>query len=419
MLSLVVFLDPLSPDEEFNFALSRNAVPGLEPSDAEATSNALPEHGSAPLALLPDAAEVVAVVPARRLSWHRITLPKVNGARLRIALDGLLEDRLLVEPQSLHFALAPGAAHDQAVWVAACDRLWLHAALHAFEAAGRQVARIVPEFSPLAEGSPPTLHITGTPENAWIVRSASDGVQVLPLRPFEATFMPAVLDLTEIVEQPTSEPAVAVMAEQALGAPLRVRHNAQSLVVAARSGWDLAQFDLASTGRTRAARRFAQAWAKGAQSEAWRPVRWGLAVLLLVWLFGLNAGAWKERSALQAKRLQVNTLLTQTFPKVPLVVDAPVQMAREVAAMRQATGALSALDLEPMLASVAENLKPGRAPSTIEFAPGALTLGGLSLPVAESAALTQGLAAAGYSARIDGTNWIVGPPLAVDAGVRP
>lgn len=415
MLSLIVFLEPSPPDEEFSFTLSRNAMPGLEQPDAEAAAGALPEHGSAMLALLPAAAEVVAVVPARRLSWHLVTLPKVNKARLRIVLEGLLEDRLLEKPQSLHFALAPGAAPDEAVWVAACDRLWLHAALQAFELAGRQVARVVPEFAPLPQGSPPTLHVTGSAENAWIVRCAGDGVQVLPLRPF----VPGLLDLAEVVEQPTSEPAVAVLAEETLGAPLRVRHSAQSLVVAARSGWDLAQFDLASTGHTRAARRFAQAWAKWAEGEAWRPARWGLGVVALVWLVGLNAWALKERSALQSKRLQVNALLTQTFPKVPLVVDAPVQMAREVTAMRQATGAMTALDLEPMLASVSENLKAGRGPSTIEFAPAALTLGGFSLPDAESAALTRGLASAGYGARAEGQNWIIGPPSQAGAKARP
>lgn len=416
MLSLIVELAPMPPDQEFSFALSRAAAPDFEAVDGDLAEEALPDHGSAPLALLPDAAEVVAVVPARRLSWHRIALPKVNSARLRVALEGLLEERLLEEPQALHFALAPGATPGPDVWVAACDRAWLHEALQAFESAGRRVTRVVPEYAPLAEGSPPLVHFMGSPDHAWIVRCADDGVQILPL----AASVPAALGMGEGAGQTvTSEPAVAALAEEVLGVPPKVRHSAQTLVVAARSQWDLAQFDLASTGSTRAARHFAQAWARWATSPAWRPARWGLAALLLVWLLGLNIGAWKERLALQAKRAQVNALLTQTFPKVPLVVDAPVQMEREVAALRQATGALSSPDLEPMLAAVAQYVPAGRAPAMVDFAPGVLTLGGLQLPPAEAAALTQGLSAAGYSGRTEGENWIVVPAPKSRAGGVP
>src|SRR4051812_42786250 len=71
-------------------------------------------HASAPAALLPPPAgagsEVVAIAPAAALSWHRVELPKGTGPRsprLRAVLEGLLEDRLLDEPDQLHFALEP------------------------------------------------------------------------------------------------------------------------------------------------------------------------------------------------------------------------------------------------------------------------------------------------------------------------
>lgn len=405
MLSLIVTLAPaMQPGDEFSYALSSSAAPGLQETDASSVvEHALPEHGSAPLALLPRADEVVAVVPARSLSWHRVVLPRVNSARLRIALDGLLEERLLEDAQSLHFALAPGAMPGQTVWLAVCNRAWLHATLRAFETAGRRVARVVPEYSPLPEGSPATLHVSGRPDAAWMVRCAGDGVQTLPFEP--AVF--AALDLDSVTLQPTAEPAVSALAEEALGRPVLVQHAAQGLVAAARSRWDLAQFDLTSTGGTRAARRLAQGWAQWAASAAWRPARWGLAALLLAHLFGLNAWAWKERAALQAKRTEIRNLLTQTFPKVALVIDAPVQMEREVTALRQATGAVSSLDFEPMLATVAENLQVARVPSAIEYASSELMLKGFQLPVTEASALTQGLTAAGYASRVEGDSWII------------
>ena len=179
--------------------------------------------------------------------------------------------------------------------------------------------------------------------------------------------------------------------------------------------WDLAQFDLASTGNTRLLKHASQVWAQWAGSTAWRPARWGLGVLLLAHLLGLNAWAFKERSALQAKSAEVRGLLQKTFPKVPVVVDAPVQMEREVATMRQASGAVSPRDLEPMLGAVAENAQTIRAPSAIEFVANQLTLKGFQLPPAEAGALLKGLTAAGYSGLADGETWVVKP--AAKAGV--
>lgn len=415
MLSLIISLaSPASASGEFRFALSHDVATGLQHADAGASAdNTLVDHGSAPLALMPRARELVAVVPASMLSWHRITLPKVNSARLRSALDGILEERLLDEPQNLHFALAPGAQAGSSVWLAACNKAWLQAALQDFETAGLRVTRVVPEYAPLAPGSPPTLHVTGSPDSAWLVRCADDGVQMLPLEPA----VHAALNLDDTEDLATAEPAVAALAEQVLGGQVRVGHSAQGLVAAARSSWNLAQFELASNGHTRLVRRAGQAWDQWANGTVWRPARWGLAALLLAQLVGLNAWAWMERSALQAKRAEGASLLLRAFPKVPVVIDAPVQMAREVAALRLATGAVSNRDLEPMLAAVAQNAPAARPPSAIEFSANELTLKGFQPAAAEASALSTGLAAAGYSSRVDGDAWVIKAAANADSAI--
>jgi len=84
---------------------------------------------------------------------------------------------------------------------------------------------------------------------------------------------------------------------------------------------------------------------------------------LLTQLIGLNAWAWKERNALESKRQAVKTMLTQTFPAVKLVVDAPVQMAREVAALQQAVGDVAGSDLEPMIGALAMSMPTLAAPA--------------------------------------------------------
>ena len=104
-------------------ALPDLASPSTEPAfvrtpDGQQTV----EHGTAALTQLPMADEIVALVPLACLSWHRITLPRAPAGKLRAVLDGLLEERVLDDPQALHFALAPGArAGDDVRRAAACD----------------------------------------------------------------------------------------------------------------------------------------------------------------------------------------------------------------------------------------------------------------------------------------------------------
>src|SRR6218665_3498908 len=189
MSPLILFLPPgrRGPATEYSYTLTADGH--------HATG-----HGSAPAALLPapptpapqlDApgpprppapllpepagpgAEVVAVVPARALSWQRLLLPPglplgagQQTPRLRSALEGLLEDRVLDDVGQLHFAIEPGAQVGQALWVAVCDRDWLRENLQALEAAGRRVARVVPEFAPGPTASAgPELCALGTPED--------------------------------------------------------------------------------------------------------------------------------------------------------------------------------------------------------------------------------------------------------------
>ena len=98
----------------------------------------------------------------------------------------------------------------------------------------------------------------------------------------------------------------------------------------------------------------------------------------------------------------MRSILTQTFPSVQLVVDAPVQMSREVAALQLAAGGLGASDLEPMLAALGASLPPGRTPSAIDYSAGQLRLRGLGLQPSDAERLSATLASRGYIARNEG-----------------
>ena len=411
MSTLIVCLPPL--------------VPGVLPGAAAAYDYAVTSDGrtatvqaSAPLALLPAVArggEVVALVPVAMLSWHRVEIPKgvgMGSPRVRLILESLLEDRLLDEADQLHLALAPGAVTGAPAWVAACDKRWLCAHLQALEAAGRPVGRIVPEFSPVA--GPLQLHVLGDEDAPQMVATggAVVGVQYLP---FSAAAM-SLLPLPLMVSAPGvlvqdndaeadmlvfAEPVHTAQAEHLLQRKVGLLTRTQRWLDAARSPWDLAQLELLSSGRTRTVKRLSGVGRELWQSSAWKPARWGALLLLLANLVGLNVWAWQQQSALARQRTAMVSALTQTFPQVKVVVDAPVQMERQVAALRQATGVSSGRDLEAMLAALATALPPDRSADGIEFAAGEARFKGLKLQGAETAPLVAQLKALGYIARVE------------------
>ncbi|MEO7243310.1 MAG: type II secretion system protein GspL [Variovorax sp.] len=371
--------------------------------------------GQAPLALLPPNNTVVLGVPSAALSWHRLTLPPGsfgNPTRLRAVLDGMLEERLLDTPQTLHFALQPDARAVGPIWVAACDRQWLRSIVQALEASGRRVVRIVPELAPQAAGAPALVFATGTPEAPLFTQCDATGVNTLPLlgaadaAAVEAGWLGAALANAAIV---TAEPAVAETAEAWLQRPIKILPTARRWMKAQRSEWDLAQFELAANARARAGKKVASLWQGLRYAPEWRAARWGAALLALVQLVGLNAWAWQEGRTLEGKRQAVKAILVRTFPAVTLVIDAPLQMEREVANLRQATGAIARDDFEPMLAALAPAIPAGRVPSAIDYANGQLRLRGLGLQGPEVAQVRAQLGPRGFQIQSEGDLLLMQP----------
>lgn len=368
---------------------------------------------NAQLSLMPaTTAEVVALVPAQQLSWHVVTLPRGtldrsyfgdgSASRLRTVLEGLLEDRLLDEPASLHFALEPSPREGNPVRVATCNRAWLHEWMATLEQAGRPVARIVPEVPPATDGATtPNWTVLGTPERPELLRRDSDGVTLLPLSGSTMALL-AANDALHATTPVLAEPGVAALAEQAFKRQVTLQTRGQRAVAAAQSAWDLAQFDLLRTRGTRTRKHLTALSGSLLRAPQWRAARWAALALVLVNLVGLQAWAWKEQNALAGKRAAIRNTLTSTFPDVQVVVDAPLQMARATADLQRQSGTASGSDLETMLGQF-QAAAPGTSPpAAIEFVASELQLKGLDAAQPALADVASRLQARGYTARWDG-----------------
>ena len=409
MNTLVVYLPPTEAETTlaYDYVLSADGRTAID-------------HACVPPSLLPPATrggEVVAVVPVTMLSWHSVELPKGIGAgsaRLRSVLEGLLEDRLLDDAAQMHLALAPAASVSGGpIWVAACDKAWLRRHLQALEAAGRTVARLVPEFAP--DIGLLRLHAISDANLPQLVVTGAEGVMRLPLTPAALALVPTAADAENILI--FAEPAVAELAEQLLQCKVGLVTRPQRWLEAALSPWDLAQFDLASSSRLRTVKHLTGLGRRLLQAPAGRPARWGLVLLLIVNLAGLNVWSWQVQNTLKAQRAAIAATLTQTFPQVKLVVDAPLQMEREIVLLGRASGAATSRDLEPILAALAAVARADLSLGAIEFTAGEARFKGLQLQVPEASQMAEKLLRLGYAARQEGDTFFV-KQLAVEGGPR-
>lgn len=369
------------------------------------------DSGQSPLALLPMEQEVVLVVPPHALSWHRVSVPKVPAKRLRAVLEGLLEEQLLADVATLHFALEPGARSGQTIWVCVSDRAWLRQRLDQLEVAQRPATRIVPAAWPgIGEGEV-IHHAFDAGERAWLASATPDGVSLLPLDPASPmTGMPPVATEGATQARWLADPAVLSQAESCLHQRFEPVPVAQHLLRCAAGPWNLAQFELSLSSSARWGQRVRQQARDFVYAPAWRAARWGLMTLLIAGLGGLNTSAWLTQRHIDQQTGAVDRLLRETFPHVSVVLDAPVQMSQEVQRLRTASGSLGPRDLEVLLATVGRSLPPGAGtPTRVGYDGQSLLLSGWPDAGAPLEALKQALQDQGLNARVDGAELRVEP----------
>ena len=350
--------------EEFVYALSPDGL-------------TLEAQGQCAASLLPKADTVVAMLADADVAWHRITLPKAPAARMRSALTGVLEELVLDDVELTHFAVAPDASAGQPTWIAAVSHAWLRAELAALEQSDVFVDRVVPsawpDDPPCGHFAETNSHERGAEEGISLTWSHPDGVACLRLHGGLAR---AVVPLpAPHGTRWSASPGAASAAEQWLGTTVNVMPTAQRLLQAARTLWNFRQFDLARRNRGTRAMRDAL---KRFFSPSWRPVRIGLASLLIAQIIGLNLWSWNQSASIDAKREAAIGVVKAAFPKVPEneIRRAPeLIMQRETDALRLRAGKPGETDFEPMLQAAAVAWPAEQPPvENVKYENGKLTL---------------------------------------------
>jgi general secretion pathway protein L len=320
--------------------------------------------------------QVVAVVPWQVLAWHSINLPPGTGGRLNAVLNSLLEDSSLQDPSELHMVLGPNSANalrqGGTAMVVVCAKDWLRKALAPLTAAGLQVLRLVPEVCPSPVEDSAQLYWLDDGARVQALLCRHDSVWRLPQATNAWTAWEPVAHKTL-----WAEPSVAQATARLGDTPALLQTPPQRWLQACGNGWDMAQGEWAHHKGLKGW-RWLLASAQALRFEPrWRGTRQGLALLVLVHLLGLNIWAWHAQAQVAQQRQQLQQLLTSTFPNVKVVVDAPVQMRREVQALQKNSAQASDTDLDVMLQTLSARWPSATPPTQLDYRGGTLRMAGL------------------------------------------
>jgi general secretion pathway protein L len=360
---------------------------------------AIQGHGNDVSLQLPPAEAVVAVLGETDVAWHRVSLPKAPAAKLRAALLGMLEERLLGEPEDVHLALPADARGGEKCWVATVDKQWLTSELAALERGGVVVDRVVPAISPDAQGRGHFFDASAQGQDPQPAVALADvhGVACLPLAGSLARSLlpaPAVAAVRW-----TAPPSVLSAAERWLGQPVALRSHSEAMLEAARSTWNFRQFDLVP--RRRGGMALSNAWRRF-KRPTWRPVRLGLMALVLLQVVALNVWAFVAQRDMDVRRTEQQAVLREAFPRIGVIRDPARQMQRETDLLRAAAGQPAQSDLETMLIAAASAWPEQQGPAqSLRFQSGQLTLAAPNWPPDQARRFAERLQPGGWRAELE------------------
>ena len=307
----------------------------------------LMRSGQDELDAMPAAAQCHIVIPASRVLLSSVQLPAQNRKKFMQALSYAVEDRIMADPESVHVA-AGEAQENGEMPVAIVDRAWLRQVLDSLCGSG---------FKPLRAEVETLLAPCKTGVWALIWRGNGGFVRQgpysgIPLDGGDAQQPPAALQLAiAAADKPTS---IQLYLDGASAPDLGAWSSALGIPVTAGGEWQWPAS--AEHGINLLQGEFT---AKSTHAD-WLP-RLRPALILASLILGLQVaftiGDW---AMLKLEKHRLTTAMEQSFrkafPDAKVIVDAPLQMSRNLAELRHNAGMTDQNDFLPLLAQVAPNL---------------------------------------------------------------
>ena len=342
-------------------------------------------RGSGDASQWPAADECEAVVTADQVSWLSISLPEKMGRDASRIIAYALEDKLIQPPETMHIVLSKESGSAIAIGKARLGEI-----TEAVRAAGRKLDRLFVD-----------MQLSGPADGEWTI-----------CRYGESTFLRMGSQSGLAIDWPGAVPpdALAIAVARAHGKlPKRVVVRLPAGTAATIEGWSSVlglpvvagtSFDPLAASTAGASNLLTGSFApSGASESSGRASRLAVVALVVLALghtmLSLADWAWLAYRASVLREESV-AIYRQTFPdnKAPLL-DARVQMQREVDAALRLRGRVGSGDMLAMLATISEEFPAGVQPRRILFDRSVLELVAV-LPEGAAPDMASRLRARGY-----------------------
>ena len=138
-------------------------------------SGQLAAQGDGLLSNLPTHDALELVLPARRISAYKLTLPLQEKKHLDLLITQAMEDRLLGDKTDAYYVAGPPNGSARMVWV--CSRCWLEAQLLCLSAATLIPLRIFPEYELLP--SVPDATVCALTNDGYVFRTTEGDIGIV------------------------------------------------------------------------------------------------------------------------------------------------------------------------------------------------------------------------------------------------
>ena len=368
--------------------------------------NAL-RRGRNTLADLPQCTETEVVISASMLNFIQVTLPVGNRQKVLGALPFLVEDSIISPPEDIHAVIAAQSGNEATVAVIQkeCVKRILECLAHA----GIQAKRMFPELL-LPELQQGSWALVFRGQDGFVRTGLAQGFSLSQADTEDATPPLALRLALSLAIAQTSEtasasefgrpnelfvygdlPAQAATWQEQLGIPMVRALQQEWLIENITPAFNLLQGE------------FQPASGIGRKLVAFRPAAI-VALCLLTLHFGFSVLDYgvKSRKNRQIEQDMVS-LFKASFPQATVVVDAQLQMQRNLDELKHTAGESGNADFLPLLSAV--TAKVGAISNDkllgISYQGGKLTLHLLMPDMAQAQALRQKLTRSGMSAVIE------------------
>jgi general secretion pathway protein L len=324
---------------------------------------------------VPRADEVVAVLPVARVLFASANLPRGPAAKLARVVPYAIEEAIAPSPEDIHAVVLDETRADGEQLVAALDRKWLASVVAALESNGLSPSKAIVE-SALIPHEPDVWTVVWTGNSGF---AALGSIEAIALDAAADARPPLALKLmaderrargagpreVRVLLAGSAPPPDGTLWSESLHAPVTLGGRWLPEEINAR----LAPCPNLLPGRA------ATLWSGSEWPSRLRPALMFAAGILAIHVSLTAVDWWRLWHEARTVRGDMEAAFRKAFPEAKSVVDPALQMSRNVAELRRATGQADAGDLMPMLAKLAPALaETGAKLQALKYERGAVEL---------------------------------------------